>query len=750
MDLDLSFRIYYLGLILAFCISFAMVRYSLQHLNAVGGKLFFAMMSAVLFWIACTIIPWILGSDSSLFWYKIGYLGVEMVPVTWLLFALSYNGVDIKKYWRYWIWILIIPVWSLMGIWGEWFWNSVRFIQGEEFSLTTMDFQPSFWIVVLNSYGLVIVGALLLVMGALKSSEPYRARRLLLFLASFLPLGTNVLFMFGLTPQFDFDMTPISFALSGAALGYGFVRYRLLNLVPVAHSSVVENMEDGVLVVDLALNILYCGSSFEKICGSTLAKIQEKPFAAVFPDLPLDPAQPVFEADLNTNGVHKTYQVRCSALKDKSTGQEGYLLIWHDITKRKQIELDLASSNTRFSRLFTESPLPMMEADASRMLEGVSKIPAGEDLPAYLNQHPDLAREIFNRIQIRLVNEAMLKVFQAPDAQTLLEFIFGNPPDQIPIPAAAIFLSDQDPVVFDFEGKTLRGETRHLHIQVSNLSKPGQFDQILILAVDATSQQLTLQEMKKAIEHERNMNQIKSRFTAMVSHQFRTPLNVILSSSELLRNYEDRLSPQQKERCFLRTVEAIQQMTTLLDEVLMLDRAESASLPQHVLAVDLNAFCRETAERFTDINHKNQCVRSTYAGPEKQQMVNKFFLTQVLENLLSNATKYSPEGSEINLRCQVENGQAAFEVQDHGVGIPKDELKNIGDPFYRASNVQDVKGTGLGMAVVNRYLAQMGGKMEIDSHPDRGTRISFAIPVTEAEPPEDIHHEEDGENLHIA
>ncbi|HPH96201.1 MAG TPA: histidine kinase N-terminal 7TM domain-containing protein [Anaerolineaceae bacterium] len=750
MDVDLSFRIYYFGLILAFCISFEMVRYSLQHLNAVGGKTFFAMMSGVLFWITCTLIPWIIGPDSSLFWYKVGYLGVEMVPVSWFLFSLAYNGLDVRRLWRYWILLLIIPVWTLTGVWGEWFWESIRFISGEEFKLVAVDFQPSFWIPVLNSYALVIAGGVLLIIGALKSHEAHRGRRLMLLLASFLPLSTNILYMFGLTPQFDFDMTPISFAFSGAALGYGFVRYRLMNLVPVAHSSMVEHMEDGVMVLDPSLIILYCGDSFEKLSGLTLHQIREKRFSEVFPEIPFDPQQPVFEAALPAGPAPRVFQVRCSNLKDEQTGQMGYLLVWHDITARKQMEMDLANSTTRFTRLFMEAPLPMIEADASQMLPLIASVPAGEDPLAYLRQHPELARAVFNQIQFRLINDAMLNLFQAPDRDSLQHFFFSNPADQIPMAAAVIFMPDQTTTSFDFDARTFNGEQRFLRIQLSNLSNPGQFDQILILAVDVTAQQHSLLEMKKAMEHERNMNQIKSRFTAMVSHQFRTPLNVILSSSELLRNYEDRLSSQQKERCFLRTVESIQQMTTLLDEVLMLDRAESASLPQHILAVDLNAFCREMAERFTDINHKNQLVRSTYAGPEKQQMVNKFFLTQVVENLLSNATKYSPEGSEIHLRCQVENGQAAFEVQDHGVGIPKDELKNIGDPFYRASNVQDVKGTGLGMAVVNRYLAQMGGKMEIDSHPDRGTRINFAIPVTEAEPPEEIHHEEDGENLHIA
>lgn len=269
---------------------------------------------------------------------------------------------------------------------------------------------------------------------------------------------------------------------------------------------------------------------------------------------------------------------------------------------------------------------------------------------------------------------------------------------------------------------------------------------------------LAHEEVSRALEQERELNELKTRFVSMVSHEYRTPLSVILSSAQLLEQFSHRFS-EEKRLAHLHRIQAmVQSMTGLLDDILVVSRSEAGRLPFTPQPVDLLAFCRELLEDFElgsgnrhqlilDVggwsNHMRQGAESlgsapanapTETNPPFTAWVDEQLMRHILNNLLSNAIKYSPPGSQVRLSLARESGALVIRIADQGIGIPARDQAHLFDAFHRASNVGAVPGTGLGMHIVRRAVTLHGGSIAVQSVEGQGTTVVVQIPARAGAP----------------
>jgi signal transduction histidine kinase len=262
----------------------------------------------------------------------------------------------------------------------------------------------------------------------------------------------------------------------------------------------------------------------------------------------------------------------------------------------------------------------------------------------------------------------------------------------------------------------------------------GLLDVILRIRRSARALELASAELKHANaalarerEKERELGELKTRFVSMTSHEFRTPLAAIVSSAELLRTYGERWEPERHADHLDRIRSAAGSMARMLDDILMIGRAESGVLRAAPALLRLDEFCRHLVESLEHTSGKSHAIRYRFEG-EPVVALDEQLLSHVLGNLLSNALKYSPAGSDVDFEIAARAEGCFFRVEDRGIGIPRQELPRLFESFYRATNVEHVKGSGLGLAVAKRALEVQRGTIDVESEVGIGTSFRVMIP----------------------
>ncbi|HEY9670659.1 MAG TPA: ATP-binding protein [Waterburya sp.] len=235
--------------------------------------------------------------------------------------------------------------------------------------------------------------------------------------------------------------------------------------------------------------------------------------------------------------------------------------------------------------------------------------------------------------------------------------------------------------------------------------------------------------IRQALEKEKELSELKSRFIAITSHEFRTPLATIHSSSVLLERYCRDSMNEKKGKHFQQIQTSIDQMLHLLDDVLVIGKADAGKLEFKPAPLDLLAFSRSLVEELQLNAGSQHTITFISSGESTNACMDEKLLRRILTNLISNAIKYSIEGGEVVFQLSCQDEAATFCVQDQGIGIPLDDQKQLFTPFYRATNVSKIKGTGLGLSIVKKCVDLHGGQIFVDSEFGRGTKFTVKLPL---------------------
>ncbi len=242
-------------------------------------------------------------------------------------------------------------------------------------------------------------------------------------------------------------------------------------------------------------------------------------------------------------------------------------------------------------------------------------------------------------------------------------------------------------------------------------------------------------ELLAAVQREKELSEMKSKFVSTASHEFRTPLATMLSSAELLEHYSESLSPAEKLNLLRAIQGGAKRMSEMIDDMLELGRAESGVLKLNLGPTNLRELCARVVSEFRIAQGKQHVITLDDRFDRLEAYLDERLLRHILNNLLSNAVKYSPPGSEVTFSLARRGEQAAIEIQDRGIGIPLEDQPRMFESFHRASNVENRPGTGLGLAIVKKAVELHGGEISLKSAVGSGTLFTVMIPLRPIEQP---------------
>ncbi|MBD2777425.1 hybrid sensor histidine kinase/response regulator [Iningainema tapete] len=241
--------------------------------------------------------------------------------------------------------------------------------------------------------------------------------------------------------------------------------------------------------------------------------------------------------------------------------------------------------------------------------------------------------------------------------------------------------------------------------------------------------EIRVEERTAELVKVQEINQFKTEFVSMLSHDIRNPLNTILLVAGLLQNSGDKLPQEKKLSHFQLMRSAIKNMAQLLDEVSFIGKADSGKLQCEYELIDLEAFCRqlvEEAQLSTGEKHLNIVFSCFGVG---EALCDESLLRHILSNLLSNAIKYSLPNSTVLFELISQDKRVIFRIQDEGIGIPEEDRQRLFQPFHRATNVSRIPGTGLGLAIVKKCVEAHGGEISFHSEVGVGTTFTVTLPL---------------------
>ncbi len=246
---------------------------------------------------------------------------------------------------------------------------------------------------------------------------------------------------------------------------------------------------------------------------------------------------------------------------------------------------------------------------------------------------------------------------------------------------------------------------------------------------DITAHKAMQAQLRAALEKERELSNLKTRFIAMASHEFRTPLAAIQSSSNIVRDYRARMSEDDINTTLDDIEQQVQHMNKLLEDVLTIGRAEARGMDFQPEPLVLGPFTQKIMQDVRRQHAQDYSIVFSSAGDLQQPvMADSKLLRHILTNLLSNAIKYSPDNPEVYLKLQLTHDQIIYQIIDHGIGIPPADRERLYETFFRAENVGTVSGTGLGLAIAKQAIDLHGGRITFDSSEGQGTTFTVYLP----------------------
>lgn len=266
-------------------------------------------------------------------------------------------------------------------------------------------------------------------------------------------------------------------------------------------------------------------------------------------------------------------------------------------------------------------------------------------------------------------------------------------------------------------------------VVMSPVFTQGQVTSVVCSLRDISQRKRMEFELRDALEKERELNELKSRFIARASHEFRTPLAMISTASDLLKNYGHRLTQEQFTEKLNRMQAEIRNITSILDDLLMISKTDEVGRQEfQPTLMNLATLCDELVDEMKSGIGMEHVFEFLTSGACDHVYADRKLIRRAVLNLLSNAVKYSPAGSKIQLSLSCDANQTVIVVQDSGIGIPEDDQKGLFEAFHRGHNVEHISGTGLGLAIVKQSVELHGGAVSFSSQVGIGSAFTLTIP----------------------
>jgi signal transduction histidine kinase len=271
------------------------------------------------------------------------------------------------------------------------------------------------------------------------------------------------------------------------------------------------------------------------------------------------------------------------------------------------------------------------------------------------------------------------------------------------------------------------GSVRWLRSAGANHDEGGR-RKVNVIMHDVTALKLAERELLANLERERELSQLRADFMNMVTHEYRTPLGIIMSSVQILERYFERLSSEERASHLTEIRRGAGRLAELVEEVLFLGKAEAGHIPLELRPFDLAAVLEKLTAEVTTALGADRVIHLCIDRAARRALLDLRLITHIFTNLLGNALKYSTLDTEVNVAVRRDGDDLLLEIEDHGIGIPAADQRRLFQVFQRASNVGAISGSGLGLAIVKRCIDVHGGTIALESEVGQGTRVTVRLP----------------------
>jgi signal transduction histidine kinase len=231
-----------------------------------------------------------------------------------------------------------------------------------------------------------------------------------------------------------------------------------------------------------------------------------------------------------------------------------------------------------------------------------------------------------------------------------------------------------------------------------------------------------MKELKKALQKEKELGELKSRFVSMASHEFRTPLSTILSSANLLERYTAAEDQPKRNKHIQYIISSVGMLTDTLNDFLSVGKIEEGKITIKLLDTDICKLIETVVDEMTPLLKNGQSIKSVHSG-KAVITIDSSLLRHIVMNLLSNASKFSNEGNAVEISTSVKAHQFILKIKDCGIGISREDQKHLMERFFRGTNASNIQGTGLGLHIVARYATLLNGTITWKSELEKGSEF---------------------------
>ena len=660
----------------------------------------------------------IAGADlaTKIFWAKTQYIGISLVPFLWMAFIAQYSNVSSQTINRGAPFLLIISlVTVILAFTNErhgLLWEKTYIYRAGNFSSLGIVHGPWFWIYFAYSYALIAIGTFVGIRSLGRMKGIYRGQVVALLIAVAAPWIGNFLYILGLSPIPQLDLTPFAMSISVLAFTWGVTGFHLLDLSPIARDIVVEEMNSGMIVLNAQNHIVDANPTALKMLNQSASQVVGQTVPNVFGNMPgliqryIDVTEITEEIAIGEGDARRWYEVSISPIHDKQKAIGGRVITIMDISERKRMEILLQESEARYRQIVENAGDSIYRTDRNGYF-------------TYVNQ------TALNLLRLDSEADMLGKHFldfAAPTFRHKLKRFYDRQ-----------FVSRESNTYYEFAAIRADGQEIWIGQNVQIVMEDGHVIGFQAVARDITELKQAREAMAFARDQALEASQLKSQLLTKVSHELRTPLSSILGFVELLQyNAFGALTEDQKYATsqIMESVEYLSAMIgDLLDEALIESKAVKLNNdefhPSDVLGYVEGAMTVLAGNKGLSFTTSiDPSLPNTLHGDEQR-------LKQILVNLVGNAIKFTEKGGvQVNLHCP-DPDQWIIEVADTGIGVPIDAQAYIFEPFRQVENkvIHTNKGTGLGLAITNQLVDLMGGQITLDSTVGQGSKFSVILPI---------------------
>lgn len=511
------------------------------------------------------------------------------------------------------------------------------------------------------------------------------------------------------------------------------------------HKSLFESSIDGIIVInnrgiiqDANKAILeLMGYQEEEVIGKNVSILMDTPHREQH-DQYLNRYQETREAKIigigrEVEGRKKDgsgIPLRLAVSEFEADGQVFYTGVLHDLTEEKAIKKQLEEHTNeledqvkkRTERL--EKEIKLKEQAQSALMESQKLY------EAIAVNFPNGTIGVLNReLDIVFMQGTELKEMGFDSrrlvGENYIDLLPEDVREEVKMHLSAVFEGEQKVFEINSDDKVYLGRSVPLP------NEDGTIDKILQVDINITKEKQAEQEVYKALMKEKQLNEMKSKFVSMASHEFRTPLSSIQSSAALIRKYVDTHQQDKRERHIQKITSNVKNLNLILNDFLSLEKIEGGLIKNNPQHIQLKEYLEEILEETSPLKKADQEVETDYQHSTEYVNVDPFLLRNILNNLLSNAYKYSADKGTVKLTTGESKGVLTIAIHDDGIGISEAEQEQLFTRFFRASNATNIQGTGLGLNIVQRYATLMNAKIDFESKLDIGS--TFFIRFTNYE-----------------